>query len=245
MWIRPLDRRLARLFGARKVPPDAAARDRILDRIAPAGEAPRRLLPAMGTAAGALVVATAVACVVPAEVDVPLGVRIAFALDGQPRPDDLAAFESWATGTSERETGDRAEVRIAVRARDDGSGTARTEVDAQLVGLGLVPEDVEDLVQRTWPGARIVASEALVAPIETSLAEKLAIEVFRKKLDAGDVEAAKAALLASLEEELAREGLEGEAEVTIDRADGRTRVEVRVEAHGDLDADGHSTPDEP
>jgi hypothetical protein len=223
-----IQRRLASLL-SRDIPlPDPATRRALEDRLVarlPA-PAPRGFLSAHRFALAGLAAAIAVvgACRLPADYPLDVGERVAIVLDDERAAEidpQLIARHVETTWPIER-------LEVAVAVEEDDAGHRATRIQLDAVGDVTADEMWEDLVE-TFPvldGARM-EPEDLEVMVHGTVGGRLSHEVLDVVIDVESAEQARADIL----EQLAAQGLEGDADVSVtDHPDGRREVRIEVRA---------------
>lgn len=240
MWFEPItDRlgaRLRRLYRAAEPAPedmsqgaDALERRLLAEHAAryPGGEASglRGFAAAHrgAFAALALGVATAGACQVPVDYEREFGASVECQLPRDSLPegqvDAIARALEQGLGSE----------RLALDVHDDGGPSLRFRVDlwgASVDDAGLIAA-LRDAAPQIPAGA--CTRTPLAATVHGTLGGRLGLRFFDVDLDREDAETARARIV----EELAQQGLEGDAEIEIrDDGEGKREVEVRIRARG-------------
>lgn len=245
-----LRRRLSRLLSARPTKADPSRREelarRLERRVAQLDEPEhvggvRALVWVLATrlavATAAFVALGVVACSLPTEVDVDLGLRVQLSFTDVDDPSAQlerlgVALEGMSRAGIERGPAAAGphEVRVEVHARvveiedEAGAVTRRSEATVHLWAENLDEATVIDTIEAAAPAATVVDIEGVAGPVETTMGDRFAHELFDADLDEMDVEQARRRILADLE----ARGLADGAEVKVSDADGHRRVEVRV-----------------
>jgi hypothetical protein len=134
--------------------------------------------------------------------------------------------------------------KLAIRAHDDGGATRSFRLD--LWGAeGVGDDELIGALGAHAPGipAGACTSTPLAGTVHGTLGGRIGYDLLDLDLDRSDAEATRREIL----EELARQGLEGSADVEVtDDGDGKREVKIRIEAYHPGDAKRHhARPAEP
>lgn len=168
-------------------------------------------------------VAAVVACQVPVDYERAFGASVGCEL----------SLETWSEvqleTLAQALAGELGADRLAIRAEHDAGATRSFRVD--LWGAEEVPEDA--LIAALQTHAPQIPADAcsatpLAGTVHGTLGGRLGYRLFDLELDDADADETRRRIL----EELARQGLEGSADVEVrDDGDGKREVKIRIEAY--------------